>query len=110
MSMIVVSRLDPLADAAGASSSTHSSRKRKRALAHQDPPPRLRKWVVGLRKTERDRVRGISGTAPSPIVPDEIRLEKGIALRKEGRSECLLISGLVDLPWGLYTGLVGLLV
>lgn len=86
MSMIVVSRLDPSQDANGASSSTHPSRKRRRMLPHQDPPPKLRKWVVGLRKAERDRVRGITSAAP-PLMGDEARLEKPITLRSEGKSK-----------------------
>ena len=94
MSMIVASRLDPSKDSSGGGSSSHSSRKRRRHLPHQDPPPKLRKWVVGLRKAERDRVRGIVSTsaaagaagAATPTVPDEMRLERPIMLRKEGRS------------------------
>lgn len=87
MSMIVASRLDPSKDSSGGASSSHSSRKRRRLLPHQDPPPRLRKWVVGLRKAERDRVRGIvSASAAGSFVPDEMRLERPIMLRKEGRS------------------------
>jgi len=88
MSMIVASRLDPSKDSSGGGSSSHSSRKRRRHLPHQDPPPKLRKWVVGLRKAERDRVRGIvsAAGATTPTVLDELRLERPIMLRKEGRS------------------------
>lgn len=107
MSMIVVSRLDPSKDVNGGASSSHPSRKRRRLLPHQDPPPRLRKWVVGLRRAERDRVRGIS-SAPaggSASIPDELRLERPILLRKEGKSECLLSNSKLSV---LYIEFVGM--
>lgn len=90
MEMITVSRFDSEKEVTPAT--VGPVRKRRRMLAHQDPPPRLRKWAAGLRKAERERVRGI-GTAVSPTVTtqaDEIRSERPINLRQEGKRKIRL--------------------
>ncbi|KAF8308221.1 hypothetical protein DL93DRAFT_2087244 [Clavulina sp. PMI_390] len=86
--MLVTSQIDNSKDSTSpASSSQPSRKKRRRVLPHQDPAPRLRRWIVGLKKAERDRIRTISSSASSssgsPYIQDEIKLERPIALRRE---------------------------
>jgi len=62
-------------------------------MPHQDPPPRLRRWIVGIRKQERERLRALastSGSSPaSSWYDEEIGLERAIMLRPEGKSGLL---------------------
>ncbi|PIL24965.1 hypothetical protein GSI_12852 [Ganoderma sinense ZZ0214-1] len=72
-------------------------RKRRRTLPYQGPDPseptslrsdRLKSWVVGLGKRERDRIRGLHALAineapvPKPYT-DEIAAERGVQLLME---------------------------
>ncbi len=77
-------------------------RKRRRTLPYQGPDPteqttlrseRLKKWVVGLGKRERDRIRTLEAVAISEAhVPkaytDEIAAERGVQLLAERGGEC----------------------
>ena len=90
MSMITVARADPTYDPTAASSSTMPARKRRRLLPHQEPPPRLRKWILGIRKFERERLLGTGLSVSTGGLPqwkdDEIAQERSVALRQEGKS------------------------
>ena len=90
-SMVVVSRSDPTFDPNAGSNLP--ARKRRKLMPHQDPPPRLRRWIVGIRKQERERLRAlgsVSGDAPQATWRnDEISLERAIMLRPEGKSKLL---------------------
>jgi hypothetical protein len=61
--------------------------KRRRLLPHQDPPPKLKKWVIGLGKRERETLKN---NPPMPFDPnlrdDEIILDRGVRLRAEGKN------------------------
>ncbi|KAF9517962.1 hypothetical protein BS47DRAFT_1338832 [Hydnum rufescens UP504] len=88
MSMMVVSRRDPAFDPNAGSNLP--ARKRRKLMPHQDPPPRLRRWIVGIRKQERERLRALAPTGGSGPAPswydDEISLERAIMLRPEGKN------------------------
>ena len=95
MEMITVSRFDSEKDATPTTAGP--IRKRRRMLPHQDPPPRLRKWAAGLRKAERERVRGIGMPVGAPITSqvDEVRLERPISLRQEGKRKSIFFQHLL---------------
>jgi hypothetical protein len=73
------------------------ARKKRRMLPYQGPDEvdavslrseRLKKWVVGVGKRERERVRALSaGLRPPdafPVPPhDELRRERGVVLLRE---------------------------
>jgi len=62
-------------------------RKRRRLLPHQDPPPRLKNWVVGMGKQERERVRSSAHAPPQPLWrDDEIGADRPVRLRPEGKN------------------------
>jgi hypothetical protein len=88
MSMIVMSRSDPAFDPNAGSNLP--ARKRRRLMPHQDPPPRLRRWIVGIRKQERERLRALGSSGSTPRATwrdDEMSLERAIMLRPEGKSK-----------------------
>ena len=81
-------------------------RKRRRLLPYQGPDPdepitlrssRLKRWVVGIGRRERDRIRNLKPVALSskrksrPEV-DEIANERGVQLLPERGGACILLS------------------
>ncbi|KAG8996328.1 hypothetical protein FRB90_012760 [Tulasnella sp. 427] len=64
-------------------------RKKRKLLPHQDPPPALSRWVLGMGKAERSRIQAASGKRPTPIVrshTDELALERPVKTLAEGTS------------------------
>jgi len=102
MSMITTARGDPIFNPASASATSNGkstggpngssapARKKRRILPpHQDPSPKLKKWVMGIKKAERERIKGLlsSGYSPQPLwKDDEVGLERSIMLRAEGKN------------------------
>lgn len=66
-------------------------KKKRKLLPHQDPPPRLSTWILGMGKAERDRVRTANAMQPGPPVAptylDELTTERPIRVVAEGNCE-----------------------
>ncbi|KAG9037559.1 hypothetical protein FRB95_005141 [Tulasnella sp. JGI-2019a] len=69
-------------------------KKKRKIIPHQDPPPQLQKWILGMGKAERTRVRhaNANGRRPGhPAIPsyyDEVENERPVAIRAEGTCKC----------------------
>lgn len=64
-------------------------RKKRKLLPHQDPPTALSRWVLGMGKAERNRIRAASGRRPTQIIrsySDELALERPVKTLSEGTS------------------------
>ncbi|KAG8861448.1 hypothetical protein FRB96_002897 [Tulasnella sp. 330] len=65
-------------------------KKKRKIIPHQDPPPQLQKWITGMGKAERDRVRqsnanGRRGGHPTaPSFGDDVASERPVTIRAEG--------------------------
>ncbi|KAG8958954.1 hypothetical protein FRC03_008587 [Tulasnella sp. 419] len=65
-------------------------RKKRRLLPHQDPPPALNRWVLGMGKSERSRVKNAAmkkgPAAAARSIDSEALREKPIRTLPEGNS------------------------
>lgn len=75
-------------------------KKKRKIIAHQDPPPQLQRWLTGMGKAERDRVRQVNadgrrGGHPAALsFYDEVGSERPVTIRAEGTCKSSQLSSL----------------